>query len=194
MSHLGKAAPISAGCFLLLTSIFWQTAVLGAQSPVISLSLVPDQIGLIKTGPGIATRLTFPDEVTEIICGDLYDSTSGKGNFVVQRSANDVFVKPVAAKGFSNLFVKTGKDGTMYSFDLVVVSVNEAYRIVNVSNGRNARVPGVRIARPPQIQLIQITAAPAGVVPLSAPVIRVPETTPPPMPVPFLDESDAKLR
>jgi vacuolar-type H+-ATPase subunit H len=105
----------------------------GAQSPIITLTLGPDQIGQIKSAPEITTRISFPETVKEIICGDLYDSATGKGSFVVQRSDKDVFVKPIASKAISNLFVKTGDTGEhIYNFDLSIVSVALAYRVVNV--------------------------------------------------------------
>src|SRR5215510_9783359 len=101
---------------------------------IISLTLGPNQIGQVKTAQGITTRITFPESVRDIICGDLYDGTSGKGSFVVQRIDNDVFLKPVVSKGLSNLFVKTGERGEhTYSFDLQVVSLDQAYRVVNVT-------------------------------------------------------------
>lgn len=105
-----------------------------AQSPVTAIALGPNQIGLVKTTQGITTRIAFPETVKEIICGDLYDAASGKGTFVVQRSDNDLFLKPVVSKGISNLFVKTGERGEhIYSFDLVVVPLEQAYRMVNVT-------------------------------------------------------------
>jgi vacuolar-type H+-ATPase subunit H len=112
-----------------------------AQSPVTTITLGPDQIATLKTAPSITTRIAFPDTVREIICGDLYDPQTGKGTFVVQRGGtdqnpgNDVFIKPVASKGASNLFVKTGERGeNVYSFDLVVVPSSQAYRVVNIVN------------------------------------------------------------
>src|SRR5215213_623402 len=78
-----------------------------AQPPVATITLASDQIGVVRTAQGITTRIAFPDEVDEIICGDLYDSASGKGGFVAQRSGTDVFLKPIPSKGMSNLFVKT---------------------------------------------------------------------------------------
>ena len=105
-----------------------------AQAPIVSLTLGPDQIGQIKAAPEITTRISFPETVKEIICGDLYDATTGKGSFVVQRSDKDVFVKPIASKAISNLFVKTGEKGDhIYNFDLSIVTVATAYRVVNVS-------------------------------------------------------------
>jgi len=78
--------------------------------------------------------MTFPEAVRDIICGDLYDPTTGKGSFVIQRIDNDVFLKPVVPKGLSNLFVKTGEKGEhTYSFDLLVVSLDQAHRVVNVT-------------------------------------------------------------
>ena len=111
-----------------------------AQSPVVTLQLSSDQIGVVKTSVGITTRITFPEPVAEIICGDLYNSADGKGTFVVQRSGsaekpgNDVYVKPVAAKGQSNMFVKTGDGRHTYNFDLNIVAPTLAHRVVNVTD------------------------------------------------------------
>jgi vacuolar-type H+-ATPase subunit H len=45
-----------------------------------------------------------------------------------------VFLKPVVAKGLINLFVKTGEKGEhTYSFDLLVVPIEQAHRVVNVA-------------------------------------------------------------
>ena len=33
--------------------------------------LSQDEIGIVKTCPGFCTRITFPDDVTEVFCGDL---------------------------------------------------------------------------------------------------------------------------
>jgi hypothetical protein len=104
-----------------------------AQAPITAISLGTNQIGLVKTAQGLSTRISFPEPVREIICGDLYDATSGRGSFVVQRGDSDVFVKPIPSKGISNLFVKTGVSGEhVYNFDLVIVSPSEALRVVNV--------------------------------------------------------------
>jgi len=114
-----------------------------AQTPVTSISLRPDQIGLIRTAQALSTRISFPDPVKEIICGDLYDPATGRGSFVVQRAENDVFVKPVVDKGLSNLFVKTGEHSeNVYNFDLAIVSPAEAVRVMNVlSPGQKADPP-----------------------------------------------------
>jgi hypothetical protein len=105
------------------------------QTPVTSISLRPDQIGLVKTAQALSTRISFPDAVKEIICGDLYDPATGRGSFVVQRAENDVFIKPVVDKGASNLFVKTGERGqNVYNFDLAIVSPAQALRVINVIN------------------------------------------------------------
>jgi hypothetical protein len=123
-----------------------------AQSPVVTLQLGPDQIGVVKTSVGITTRITFPEPVAEIICGDLYNSADGKGTFVVQRSGsaekpgNDVYVKPVAAKGQSNMFVKTGDGKHTYNFDLNIVGPTLAHRVVNVTD---APPPSGPTATPP---------------------------------------------
>ncbi|HEY7912736.1 MAG TPA: hypothetical protein VIG62_12555 [Blastocatellia bacterium] len=103
-------------------------------SPVVKISLTSDRIGVIKVSPGLTTRVVFPAKVKEIICGDLYDPASGTGAFVVQRGDDDLFLKPVATKGFSNLFVKVGEKGEqVYNFDLSIVPAKDAYRIVNVT-------------------------------------------------------------
>ena len=120
---------------------------LKAQSLIVTVTVGPNQIGQVKTSQGITTRLTFPDTVRDIICGDLYDPTTGKGSFVVQRIDNDVFLKPVVAKGLSNLFVKTGEKGEhTYSFDLQVVPLDQAHRVVNVAG--DASVPRTAVAQP----------------------------------------------
>jgi hypothetical protein len=104
-----------------------------AQSPITTVQLSRDQIALVRTAQGITTRISFQEPVKEIVCGDLYDATTGKGTFVVQRGDNDVFLKPITSKGLSNLFVKTGQRGEhIYSFDLTIVNVGQAHRVVNV--------------------------------------------------------------
>src|SRR5215471_5540009 len=104
------------------------------QLAIVRLTLGPDQIATIKTAQGITTRVSFPEAVKEIICGDLYDAGTGKGGFVVQRSENDVFLKPIPSKAMTNLFVKTGERGEhIYNFDLIVGPMAEAHRVVNVS-------------------------------------------------------------
>jgi len=121
--------------------VLMATAVNG-QSPIVTMTLGPDQIGQIKSAQEITTRISFPEPVKEIICGDLYDSASGKGSFVVQRSDKDVFVKPIASKAISNLFVKTGDKGEhIYNFDLSIVPVASAYRVVNVLMASPPPVP-----------------------------------------------------
>src|SRR6185295_16581058 len=99
ISTLAKA--ISVTLLLMLAPVT------RAQSTVTTIVLSPDQIGKVRTAQGISTRITFPEPVTEIICGDLYDAASGKGLFVVQSSGderqrgNSVYLKPVATKGVS---------------------------------------------------------------------------------------------
>ena len=119
-----------------------------AQSPITSMSLGPDSIGKVRTALGITTRISFPEPVLEIVCGDLYDPGSGKGTFVAQPSGtkddpgSDVFVKPVAGKGLSNMFVTTGKGKKhTYNFDLEVVPVAQAHRIVTVVDVRPLATP-----------------------------------------------------
>jgi vacuolar-type H+-ATPase subunit H len=129
----------------LLSCILMALTVSGVQgqTPVTSISLRPDQIGLVKTAQALSTRISFPDPVKEIICGDLYDPATGRGSFVVQRAENDVFIKPVVDKGLSNLFVKTGeRSEKVYNFDLAIVSPAEAVRVMNVI------APGQKAERP----------------------------------------------
>jgi vacuolar-type H+-ATPase subunit H len=131
-----------------------------AQSLIITISLGPNQIGQVKTTQGITTRVTFPDPVRDIICGDLYDATTGKGSFVVQRIDNDVFLKPVVAKGLSNLFVKTGEKGEhTYSFDLQIVPLDQAHRVVNVAGDASVtRTAGAQPAADPSEDAKRILA------------------------------------
>ena len=125
---------------ILVTLLLMFAPVARAQSTVTTIVLGPDQIGKVKTAQGISTRITFPEPVSEIICGDLYDAASGKGLFVVQSSGderqrgNSVYLKPVATKGVSNLFVTTGEKGknNTYNFDLEIVPMAQAHRVVNV--------------------------------------------------------------
>lgn len=128
-----------AGTMIIALSLLVLASTARAQQSLITtLTLGPNQIGLVKTTPGITTRITFSEPVKEIICGDLYDTNSGKGSFVVQRSDNDVFLKPVVSRGLSNLFVKTGERGeNVYSLDLLIVPVAEAYRMVTVASSAN---------------------------------------------------------
>src|ERR1041384_7544763 len=108
-----------AGIKVFVALLLLSVSVARGQTPVTTMTLGPNQIGLVKTTQGITTRIAFSEPVKEIICGDLYDASSGKGAFVVQRSDNDVFLKPVVPKGVSNLFVKTGEKGErIYCFDL----------------------------------------------------------------------------
>ena len=128
-----------AGTLILLIFFAAISSIARAQSPTTTIALGPNQTGLVKTTQGITTRITFPDVVRDIICGDLYDAATGKGGFVVQRIDNDVYLKPVISKGVSNLFVKTGEKGDhTYSFDLDVVSISQAYRMVNITNAPSA--------------------------------------------------------
>ncbi len=128
---------VVASLVILCISFATQSAL--AQSPVATLALGTDRIGEIKTAQGITTMIRFTEAVQEIICGDLYDPGTGKGTFVVQRSGtnerpgNEVFVKPVASRGASNMFVKTDGKHT-YSFDLTIVATPQAHRMVNVTD------------------------------------------------------------
>jgi vacuolar-type H+-ATPase subunit H len=135
--------------------IFATASTVLAQAPVATINLGADQIGKVRTAQGISTRISFPEPVSEVICGDLYDASTGKGLFVVQRSGdeqnpgNAVYLKPIAAKGVSNLFVTTvGKARFTYNFDLEIVPIGQAHRVVNVitpaSNDHSSGSNGVQ--------------------------------------------------
>ena len=149
---------LSAGTVVL--ALFVAATCVRAQSLIITVTVGPNQIGQVKTTQGITTRVTFPDPVRDIICGDLYDPTTGKGSFVVQRIDNDVFLKPVVAKGMSNLFVKTGEKGEhTYSFDLQVVPLEQAHRVVNVAGDTSVtRTAGAQPAADPSEDAKKILA------------------------------------
>ena len=120
---------------LFLTLVFGVFYTVVAQTLVTTMKLGRDELGLVKTSQGISTKISFPEGINEIICGDLYDPADGRGNFVVQRSGRDLFIKPVKSTGVSNLFVKTGEQGEYtYSFELLVVPVTQSFRIVNITN------------------------------------------------------------
>jgi hypothetical protein len=131
----------------LFSALILAAAPVFPQQLIVTLKLDGNQIGMVRTAQGLTTRLTFPESVKEVICGDLYDPASGKGMFVVQRSDNDVFVKPIATKGASNLFVRTGdKARRIYNFDLSIVTFEKAYRVVNVDNDDAAAQPAAAMA------------------------------------------------
>jgi vacuolar-type H+-ATPase subunit H len=141
---------VKASTVVLIACLAAISSIAHAQkpTPIATLALGPDQIGVVNTAVGITTRISFPNPVQEIICGDLYDAATGKGTFVVQRSGtdqkpgNDVFIKPVASKGLSNMFVKAGDGKNTYNFDLKIVPVDQAHRVVNVTDapgGQNAQ-------------------------------------------------------
>lgn len=130
---------ISLITFLFITPGLSQSQ---TQTLITTIRLGRDQVGLIKATPGITTKVTFSEEVQEIICGDLFDAIGKTGIFVIQRSDNDVFLKPVATKGYSNMFVKTGEGREhTYCFELLIVSAAEAQRVVNVVDPDAANEP-----------------------------------------------------
>lgn len=100
-------------------------------SGIIFVDVTPDSIVTIKTAQNVVTRVALPAEAKQAICGDVFDAASGTGTFVIDRSGNDVFIKPLATKGQTNLFIKTEKE--VYNFDLTVVTTAQAYRVVNVN-------------------------------------------------------------
>lgn len=100
-------------------------------TPILFVDVTPDTITSLRTAQNLVTRIAFPAEAKQAICGDLFDPATNTGSFVITHDGTDVFVKPVAAKGQTNLFVKT--DTATYNFDLVVVPAAQAYRVVNVN-------------------------------------------------------------
>lgn len=152
---------------VIILTLFFATSAAAAQSPspVTTITLGPDQIGVVKTAQGITTRITFTQPVAEIICGDLYDVQTGKGTFVVQRSGsgerpgNDVFIKPITSKGKSNMFVKTGENGKYtFNFDLEVVTVQQAHRVVNVLSSLPPDPEVGNSEKPPEIDMGAVNA------------------------------------
>jgi hypothetical protein len=125
---LKVAAKFLALLIPMLTAMFSTEA----QAQITSVTLGAEQIGTVKTAVSITTKISFPDKVSTVICGDLYDGQTGKGTFVIQQSDNDVFIKPIAPKGQSNMFVKVGDGKKTYNFDLLVVPFNQAHRVINV--------------------------------------------------------------
>ncbi len=98
--------------------------------PVVTVTPGGESIPTIRTGRGVTTMLSLPEEAREAICGDLFDAQTGNGGYVIQRSGRDIFLKPLRAAGGSNLFVKT--EHATYAFELVVVPAPQAMRIVRV--------------------------------------------------------------
>lgn len=126
-------------CLPLLTG----AARASAQTQVSSVTLGPEQVATIKTTLNNSTRIAFPDTVGEIVCGDLYDAESGKGSFVIQRSGTadkpgrDVYVKPIAQKGMTNMFVTTAS-GKTYNFSLIVVPANQYHMVISVLDPKSS--------------------------------------------------------
>jgi hypothetical protein len=96
------------------------------------LTSTPDSVLVVKTGAGVVTRVSLPEEAKSAVCGDLYDPATNAGSFIITRDGNDVYIKPVPkTNAKSNLFVKTDKD--VFNFDLVIVPAEQAHRVVNVN-------------------------------------------------------------
>jgi hypothetical protein len=129
----------TAGKFFLLFMPLW-AALLSAQAEaqITTVPLGPETIATIRSSVGNTTRVVFPEPIDEIVCGDLYDEASGKGTFVILKGENDFFIKPVVAKGQSNMFVKTAGKKKTYNFKLEVVPANQAHFTVNVVDLRPA--------------------------------------------------------
>lgn len=100
-------------------------------SGIIFVDVTPDTITTLRTAQNLITRIAFPSDAKQAICGDLFDPATNTGSFVIDHNGTDVFIKPVTSKGQTNLFVKT--DQATYNFDLVVVPAAQAYRVVNVN-------------------------------------------------------------
>ena len=98
---------------------------------IVFVDVTPDTITSVRTAQNVVTRIALPRKAEEAICGDVFDPGSNTGTFVITRSGNDVFIKPLAAKGQTNLFIKT--ESEIYNFDLVVVPAAQAHRVVNIN-------------------------------------------------------------
>ena len=123
----------TAAKFFLLFMPLWASVLSAqAQAQITTVTLGQDAIATIRTSVGNTTRVVFPQVIDEIVCGDLYDEQTGKGTFVILKGENDFFIKPVVAKGQSNMFVKTGSRKKTYNFKLEVVAANQAHFTVNV--------------------------------------------------------------
>lgn len=195
VTNKGRAPTLSFFLIALLCQVVnagGQTAAIG-QSPVVTVTLDQDQIASVKTARGITTRLVFAERVQEIICGDLYDPATGVGTFVIQRVGNDVFLKPIVSEGVSNLFVKAGENSEVtYSFDLLIGSAQQAFRIVRVvpksstPETKQAKATSRLFLRPPVFRVVDVVfqgphETPAG---LSETVKLVQQLPPPPPPIP----------
>jgi len=161
-----KKTFISLHFAAVLISILQCCGPLALGQRTVTEPLAKDEIGVVNTSPGFCTRISFPDDVAEVFCGDLYDPTAGKGSFVLQSSGRDVFLKPLAMSGMSSLFVKIGKNRTIvYNFELKIVPAQEVNLIVKVVDASqpdrlNDTVeiksePNHLIPTPPQLPLIQ---------------------------------------
>jgi vacuolar-type H+-ATPase subunit H len=128
----GENLKVAAKFLALLIPMLASILSTEARAQITSVTLGAEQIGTVKTAVSITTKISFPDKVSTVICGDLYDGQTGKGTFVIQQSDNDVFIKPIAPKGQSNMFVKVGDGKKTYNFDLLVVPFNQAHRVINV--------------------------------------------------------------
>lgn len=119
----------------LLTSILSVGLHGKAQAQVTSITLAQDQLGTVQTSVNYTTKISFPEVVSSVICGDLYDQNTQRGTFVIQSQPNDkdIFIKPVQKQGNSNMFVKTAS-GKTYNFRIVVVAQDKAHIVVNVSD------------------------------------------------------------
>jgi hypothetical protein len=107
------------------------TAAARTNQGIVTIEVTPDSIATIRVAPGVITRVALPEQAKTAVCGDLFDATTNTGSFIINNDGKDVFIKPVSSKGASNLFIKT--EANVYAFDLVVVPVAQAFRVVNVN-------------------------------------------------------------
>jgi TonB family protein len=206
-----KSVGFRTGTIPLVITLLAAATIARAQSQIanpqiVTLRLGSDQIGLVKTAEKVSTRLAFCEPIKEIICGDLYDPESGIGAFVVQRIDNDVFIKPVAPRGISNMFVKAGDKGErIYNFSLLIGPIDQVNLIVKVVNATDniasapnfSKPPASLRVAPPIITNIKMNdggssnaiGSVAGV--LSAKVSKMAELEPPPPPSSVKSNSEA---
>jgi Skp family chaperone for outer membrane proteins len=130
-SGTGKPAASNPDVSRVVQSVQATSGTPAASAGIVFVDVTPDTIVTIRTAQNVITRVALPEEAKEAICGDLFDAASNTGSFVINKSGNDVFIKPVNSKSQTNLFVKT--ETSVYNFDLVVVPSAQAHRVVNVN-------------------------------------------------------------
>jgi len=189
--RMTRVMPAIMGLLIIVSAASAQRQ--GESARISTQTLDPNQIGLVKTAIGISTRVSFPEPVKDVICGDLYDPNSGTGGFVIQRLGKDVFIKPVIKTGVSNMFVTAGDEGEhMYNFSLEVCPIEKAHLVVNVRYAGNdftlAKNPPKSKAQPVSLPVLPpidrsadaMSSPPSNEIPDRLPVFEVNQPVPKP--------------